>query len=191
MRENFDHAFELVIGVEGGFTDDRKDRGNWTSGVVGKGERKGTKYGVSAMSYPDLDIKNLTLDQAKDIYFRDYWSKVRCDDFPTGLDYLMFDMAVNHGTAGAVRFLQTAVGAVIDGEIGPRTLERVRLRKPVDIIIETSVRRMMSYTEIKTFKDYGLGWTRRAFNVASTAIDMAQGPLDQSNTGFGLFRRVA
>src|SRR5690554_3598272 len=62
----FDLVFERLIGHEGKFTDVRGDRGNWTSGRVGAGELKGTKYGISAMSYPHLDIKAITLEQAKD-----------------------------------------------------------------------------------------------------------------------------
>ena len=64
----FDQAFERLIGHEGNFTNDKDDRGNWTTGIIGKGQLKGTKYGISAMTYPQLDIKNLTLDQAKQIY---------------------------------------------------------------------------------------------------------------------------
>ena len=63
----FNLMFDKLIGAEGGFQNDPKDRGNWTSGIIGKGECKGTKYGVSAMAYPDLDIENLTIEQAKKI----------------------------------------------------------------------------------------------------------------------------
>ena len=68
---NFDNAFDRVIGHEGGFTDDPLYRGNWTSGTCNVGKCNGTKYGLSAMTYPILDIRNLTLNQAKDIYKRD------------------------------------------------------------------------------------------------------------------------
>ena len=68
----FNKVFDRVIGHEGGFQADPKDRGNWTSGVVGQGELKGTKFGLAAMTYPHLDIKNLTVDQAKAIYFEDW-----------------------------------------------------------------------------------------------------------------------
>lgn len=181
MKENFERSFELVIGHEGGFTKDRKDRGNWTTGIIGKGQLKGTKFGVSAMAYPDLDIENLTLDQAKDIYLTDYWMKVRADDLPDGLDYLAFDMAVNHGVGQSAKFIQEAVGAVPDGAIGPRTLERIRSRDPQAIIKETAARRMVFYAGIKTFKDYGLGWSRRLMDALSTALGWIQAPLDQSN----------
>src|SRR5690554_991684 len=78
-KPDFDLAFERLIGHEGKFTDNRADRGNWTTGRVGVGELKGTKFGISAMTYPHLDIKSLTLEQAKDIYLRDFWLRAGAD----------------------------------------------------------------------------------------------------------------
>lgn len=194
MRKNFDIAFEKVIGHEGGFTDDRRDRGNWTTGVIGKGELKGTKYGVSAMTYPHLDIRNLTLAQAKAIYLQDFWIKAACDELPSGLDYMVFDMAINHGVAGAGRIVQTALGVKADGVLGPVSLKAVRERDPKKLIIETAVRRMLFFTRISTFATFGLGWTRRCFDVAVSGYLMSEGPtpaptkverpLDQSKGGF-------
>ncbi len=201
MRENFDKAFELVIGHEGGFTDDRRDRGNWTTGVIGKGQLKGTKYGVSAMSYPSLDIKNLTLDQAKAIYKRDFWDAAKCDQLPPGLDYLLFDSAINHGVAGAVRILQRALGVNADGALGPVTLGQVIKRDAVDLIKEFCVRRFLFWAGIGTFKTYGLGWFRRGVDTLVTALSMippSAPALDESKVepeatpGFfsKMFRRV-
>lgn len=181
MKENFDKSFELVIGHEGGFTKDRKDRGNWTTGIIGKGFLKGTKYGVSAMAYPNLDIENLTLDQAKEIYLSDYWLKVNADALPAGLDYLAFDMAVNHGVDRSAKLIQEAVGAIPDGAIGPRTLERITKRDVATILREVAARRMVFYANIKTFKDYGLGWSRRTMDSLATALGWLITPLDQSN----------
>lgn len=171
MKDNFDPSFELVIGHEGGFTDDRHDRGNWTSGKVGVGKLKGTKYGVSAMAYPDLDIRNLTLQDAKDIYRRDYWNKCQCDELPAGLDYLTFDAAVNHGVSRAGRFLQTAVGAAVDGQIGPKTVAKANaVLDKSKAVSEFCVNRGLFYTEIGTFQRYKLGWFRRLFETHSTAF---------------------
>ena len=66
----FDVIFDRVLGHEGGFQADPRDRGNWTGGEVGKGELKGTKYGLAAMTYPELDIPALTLAEAEAIYSR-------------------------------------------------------------------------------------------------------------------------
>lgn len=181
MKENYERAFELVIGHEGGFTKDRRDRGNWTSGVIGKGQLKGTKYGVSAMAYPNLDIENLTLETAQDIYLSDYWLKVGGDALPAGLDYLAFDMAVNHGVKKSAMLIQEAVGAVPDGVIGPRSLERIGKRSVREILTETAARRMAFYAGIKTFKDFGLGWSRRTMETLATALEWAS--LDTSKAG--------
>ena len=76
---NFDQAFDRLNGHEGAFSDDPKDPGNWTGGRVNVGELKGTKYGIAANTYGDLDIKSLTLDDAKKIYYRDWWLKAGAD----------------------------------------------------------------------------------------------------------------
>ena len=75
----FDRAFEETISLEGGFSRDPDDNGNWTGGRKGLGELKGTKYGISAAQYPSLDIENLTPHGAKEIYRRDYWNPLRLD----------------------------------------------------------------------------------------------------------------
>lgn len=173
MNTNFNAAFDLVVGHEGGFSNDRHDRGNWTTGIIGKGKLKGTKYGVSAMAYPDLDIYNLTLQDAQDIYRRDYWNKCRCDDLPLGLDYLTFDAAVNHGVRQAGKLLQTAVGAVPDGAIGAKSIAAAQaVLDQSKAISEFCVYRGLFYTGISTFGRYGLGWFRRLFDTHATALKL-------------------
>jgi lysozyme family protein len=68
--------------------------------VIGKGQCKGTKYGISAMTYPDLDIRNLTLDQAKAIYKRDWWDRINADDLHPAIVFQVWDFAVNAGMNG-------------------------------------------------------------------------------------------
>jgi len=65
---NFDRMFDLVACHEGGFTDNAADPGNWTGGAIGAGLCRGTKFGISAAAYPELDIAGITLDAAKEIY---------------------------------------------------------------------------------------------------------------------------
>lgn len=101
----FDYCFKIVVGHEGGFQKNPVDRGNWTGGRQGVGVLKGTKYGVSAMAYPDLDIENLTLEQAKQIYFKDYWLKLGLDKFEPALRLIAFDAAINHGVSAALAIL--------------------------------------------------------------------------------------
>lgn len=158
---NYDEAFNRVIGHEGKYQCDRNDRGNWTSGIVGRGQLKGTKYGISAMSYPSLDIKNLTLTQAKDIYRKDFWQRVKGDELHFALAYQLFDSAVNHGIGNAIRFLQRAVGVIDDGQVGSITLGAIN-RMPVNDILKLfNAERIEFSTRISTFGRYGSGWMNR------------------------------
>ena len=168
----FNQAFERVIGHEGGYQCDTTDRGNWDTGVVGKGNCKGTKFGLAAMTYPTLDIKNLTLDQAKEIYYRDWWCALQMDKYPKALTYQMFDAAINHGSRRAVQFLQRAVGALDDGVIGPKTLAAINQQDINDVLLKFLAERLEFFTNVPTWKTYCTGWTRRvAQNLRYAAED--------------------
>ena len=73
QSQTFDECFSRLQIHEGGYSSIPEDKGNWTSGKIGVGVLMGTKFGISAARYPFLDIKNLTLAEAKDIYFDDFW----------------------------------------------------------------------------------------------------------------------
>lgn len=168
----WDIAFDRVISHEGGFTNDRRDRGNWTSGKIGVGELKGTKYGIASHAYPTLDIKNLTREQAKAIYKRDYWDKAQADALPPGLDFQVFDAAVNHGLRTAVSLLQRTVGTNDDGVLGPKTLAAAQKASPYAAALYLE-HRLRYYTDLSTFSTYGRGWVRRvADNLAHAYKDM-------------------
>ena len=158
---NFDEAFKTTVGHEGSFTLHRQDRGNWTSGKVGVGELKGTKYGISAMAYPKEDIKNLTLDRAKQLYKRDYWDKCRCNELPNGLKFHVFDVAVNSGVKRAIQTLQQAADTKDDGIIGPATLAAVRSKDQCELLLLFYSFRIAFYTSIGTFGTFGKGWMNR------------------------------
>lgn len=167
----FDTVFDRTIGSEGGFQADRRDRGNWTSGEVGKGELKGTKYGLSAMTYPDLDIKDITLQQAKDIYRRDWWDKLGMERWPKAMQFQMFDAAFNHGSGRANQFLQYAVGVTQDGKIGPATMAAVNATDANDIVMRFLAKRLRYFTEVKTWDAYSRGWARRVADCLEFAAE--------------------
>ena len=146
----FDEAFDRLIGHEGNFTDDRRDRGNWTSGVIGRGQLKGTKYGISAMTYPHLDIKNLTLDQAKSIYKEDWWDKLNADEIDLAIVFQVWDFAINAGMSTAKRKLQSAVGVADDGIIGNITLGAVNKMDLNDVLMRFNAQRLDYYTRLST-----------------------------------------
>ena len=161
MSLTFDQAFERLIGHEGKFTNDRQDRGNWTTGVIGKGELKGTKYGISAMTYPDLDIKSLSLVQAKHIYKRDWWDKINADQIDSALVFQVWDFAINAGMGTAKRKLQKAVGVAEDGMIGKQTIQAINNTELNDVLMKFNAERLKYYTSLSTWPRYGKGWTLR------------------------------
>lgn len=164
--------FDRLINHEGGYSDDRDDPGNWTSGRVGIGILKGTKFGIAANTYSQLDIRNLTLDDAKEIYWNDWWLKIGADELPAALSYQMWQFAVNAGMGNAKRCLQRAANVPDDGQIGPRTLAAVKNMDLNDMLLRFNSFVLDHYTSLATWPTYGKGWTRRvAANLRYAAID--------------------
>jgi lysozyme family protein len=160
----FDEAFKVLIGHEGNFTDNPKDPGNWTGGKVGVGVCKGTKFGIAANTYPNEDIRNLTLARAKALYLRDYWGKLKMDQVPDAVRFDLFDAAVNSGVGQAAKFLQRAAGVVDDGDIGPATLAAVNRMDPQLLDKRMSGHRLRFMADLKVWPDFAKGWARRIAN---------------------------
>lgn len=151
---HFDTAFDLVIKAEGGYVNDPNDPG---------GE---TKYGISKRAYPDLDIASLTLQQAKDIYYADYWCEIEGDVLPCPLNIYVFDSAVNQGTKTAIKLLQRALGLPDDGVIGPKTLAAIKSMKfPRTVETWFMTHRAVHYASLPNFRMYGKGWMHRLFDL--------------------------
>lgn len=147
---NFDKAFEIVIGHEGGYVNDPRDPG---------GE---TKYGISKKAYPYADIKNLTIDQAKEIYKRDYWDRLEADKLPESVRLMVFDCGVNCGLTASKKILQRSAGTKDDGIIGPKTMMAVQYTP--DIEQQFAGFWLQYYTDLPGWPTYGKGWTRRVAN---------------------------
>jgi lysozyme family protein len=99
-----------------------------------KNDRGGeTKFGIAARAHPDVNIADLTWPEAKELYYQRYWLLGKCDQLSGMVAILHFDGGVNHGFGRANKFLQTAVGAVADGAIGPKTLAAVNAMDPIEL----------------------------------------------------------
>lgn len=169
MKENFSAALALVLAHEGGYVNHPADPGGATNrGVtqaVYDGWRKGK--GLSARS-----VRHIEEAEVQAIYRRDYWDKVRGDDLPRGIDYAVFDFAVNSGVARATKYLQTAVGVAADGVIGPQTLAMVQHHERARLIQSICAARLNFLKGLGTFKTFGRGWTRRVEEVQAKACGM-------------------
>ena len=160
-----EQAIAIVVGTEGGFDADPRDRGNWTSGQIGVGRLNGTKFGISAAAYPTLNIADLTLAAAVGIYRMRYWLPAACDHMSDGLDLVVFDAAVNSGVAQSARWLQRSVGAQEDGLPGTATVTAVQRSVQAQglaaIAAATTAERLLAMTEMPAWLTYRRGWVRR------------------------------
>ena len=168
----FDEAFRRLIGHEGGYSNDKRDPGNWTGGTVGKGALNGTKFGIAASTYPSLDIKNLTLTQAKEIYKKDWWDKLGGHGLHSAITFQLWDFSINAGKKRAIIELQQVAGVTADGVIGPKTIEAVNALDLNDVLLSLTAERLKFYTSLKTWPTWGKGWVNRvADNLKYAAQD--------------------
>jgi len=163
MMGNFDKSLKFVLADEDGYIDHPNDRG---------GE---TKYGISKKAHPGEDIPNLTLERAGEIYRADYWNTVKGDDLPAGVDYVVFDSAVNHGPKNAGIFLQKALnrmmaGLEVDGEIGPKTLKAIEAidGRPLstDVLRERDIFYRKIVAQDPSQEAFARGWMNRLAKLA-------------------------
>lgn len=145
----FEEAVNRVLSIEGGFVDDPRDPG------------QATKYGISLRSYPSLDIKNLTRDQAVEIYRRDFWDRINADKLPDGVAFQLFDFAVNSGIETAIRYLQRAVGVADDGHWGPKSQAAADAMTESDILMLLNAERLEFMSRLSNWPNASRGWARR------------------------------
>jgi lysozyme family protein len=157
----FHQMFVRLIDVEGGYVNDPNDPG---------GE---TKYGISKRSYPTLDIKNLTLDDAEAIYLRDFWTRIAADKLPSSVAFQVFDFAVNSGIETAVRKLQAAIDVADDGYWGPVSAAAADAMSEATLILRLTAQRLRFWTKLKNWSSAGKGWiNREATNLDYASLDI-------------------
>ncbi|TDR36528.1 glycoside hydrolase family 108 protein [Aquamicrobium defluvii] len=172
MDRNFARALALVLKHEGLWSDHPQDKGGPTmKGVTLANFRRYVKPNATKE-----DLKKITDEQVATIYRRFYWDAVRGSDLPGGIDYAVFDMAVNSGPDRAIKYLQAVVGAKQDGRIGPDTLAKTRAMMRATVINSLCDKRMAFLKRLKTWPTFGKGWTSRVSGVRAEALKMAAQP---------------
>lgn len=177
MRENFEIAMEWMLAHEGGYVNHPKDPGGATNrGVT---QRVYDNYrgrrGLSRRS-----VRAIEADEIAEIYKRQYWDAVKADDLPAGVDYAVFDYAVNSGPARAIPDLQREIGAQVDKIIGEETLRLTHAQDPFDLIERLCQRRMRFLRGLKHWKTFGRGWTARVMGVKDGAQHDDIGVIDRA-----------
>lgn len=172
MKQNYDHAFELVIQSEGGYVNDPHDHG----GETNLGVTKAAWAEYLGRPIQDGEMKALTQDVVKPFYKKMYWDKLHGDELPAGLDYAAFDFGVNAGTGQAAKFIQRAVGVTADGAIGPGTMGAVAKADPAALLASFTKQKEDFYHGIVERKPdqvkFLKGWMTRVAKVQATATSM-------------------
>ena len=170
MEQNFDKCMEMLLVHEGGYVNHPSDPG----GMTNLGVTKKTYDHHHGTDIDEEGMRNLTVQDVMPIYRTNYWERCRCQDLPSGVDWAVFDWAVNSGPGRSVKALQRAVGAFEDGIIGAQTLMAVTASQPHEIINRIAVHRDSYYRELKHFDTFGRGWIRRNDETRNQALHMGQ-----------------
>lgn len=160
----FDMAFERLIGHEGGYVNHPDDPGGETNWGITLRTAREAGYAGS--------MRDLTREQAREIYRTAYWGRARCDEYDGAIAFQVFDAAVNHGIGNSIRFLQRAASVAADGSMGPITMAAIARADVPDLLARFNAARLRFYTDLSTWPSFGKGWSRRvATNLDYSAED--------------------
>lgn len=168
MKDNFQKALAAVLVHEGGFVNNPKDPG----GMTNLGCTKAVWEEHCGHPVDEKTMRGLTPADVGPLYRQKYWNKVCGDDLPSGVDYVVFDAAINSGSGRAAKWLQACVGVEPDGGIGPKTLAAVRAFNPEQLIKDYSKRRLSFLSDLSTWETFGKGWARRVAEVEAVGLKL-------------------
>lgn len=167
MKDSFQPALKEVLKSEGGYVNHPLDPG----GATNKGITQATYDAFRGAR--KQSVKLITDAEVASIYKARYWDAVKGDQLPAGLDYAVFDFAVNSGPARSAHFLQTVLGVSPDGSIGPKTLQAVLSSDVPSVIRKLCQSRLAWLKLLKTWSTFGKGWERRVTSVQAIALQWA------------------
>lgn len=170
MIQNFDKALAAVLVHEGGFVNNPKDPG----GMTNLGCTKAVWEEHCGHDVDEKTMRALTPGDVAPLYKRKYWDKIQGDQLPSGVDYVVFDAAINSGPGRAAKWLQACVGVEPDGGIGPKTLAAVRAFNAKTLVDDFGKRRLSFMMDLPTWGTFGKGWTRRVQEVTATGEQMTE-----------------
>jgi lysozyme family protein len=170
MIGNFDRCLELMLKHEGGFVNHPQDPG----GITNLGVTKRVWEEWVGRPVSEKEMRKLTPLMVAPLYKRKYWDACRADELVFGLDYCVFDVAVNSGVGRAIKLLQSCVGATPDGGFGSITMALTKKAEqdPAKLIQQYCATRLEFLQSLKTFETFGKGWKRRVEEVEADALKM-------------------
>jgi len=167
MKENYAQALKQVLKYEGGKVDDARDPGGRTA------------FGVTQNTYnawrkkqnlPIVDVFTISHNEVAAIYRQEYWDKIRGDDLPSGVDFAVFDFAVNSGVSKAAKTLQSVVGVTQDGVIGPATIQAAKNY----VAMAVTNKRLSFMQSLSIWSTFGRGWSARIADVKNQILALTK-----------------
>ena len=169
MKHNFDKCLKMLLHHEGGFVNHPRDPGGMTNlGVTRTVYEKWVGRKVS-----EQEMKDLKTEDVAPLYKQKYWDRCKCDELPSGLDWSVFDWAVNSGVSRSSKAIQQIVKVTEDGVIGPVTIKKILEHDPNDIIMSFADIRADFYIGLSTFDTFGKGWLNRNNKTRQISLTMA------------------
>lgn len=165
---NWPQCFALVLKNEGGYVDNPADPG----GATNLGCTKAVWEQYIGRSVTKDDIKALTPNDVMPLYKAKYWDTIKGDDLPEGVDYAVFDFAINSGPSRAAKALQSVLSVTVDGQIGSATLRALETANPREVATAVCEARLAFLQSLPTYGTFGKGWSRRVAEVEQTAFNM-------------------
>jgi lysozyme family protein len=167
MKENYAQALKQVLKYEGGKVDDPRDPGGRTA------------FGVTQNTYnawrkkqnlPIVDVFTISQNEVAAIYRQEYWDRIRGDDLPAGVDFAVFDFAVNSGVSKAAKTLQSVVGVTQDGVIGPATIQAAKNY----VAMAVTNKRLSFMQSLSIWSTFGKGWSARIADVKNQILALTK-----------------
>jgi len=169
MFSNFDKSLAAVLVHEGGYVFKSTDPG----GETNLGCTKAVWEEYCGHMVDTKTMKALTPADVEPLYKAKYWDKVKGNDLPSGVDYVVFDAAINSGPSRAAKWLQACVNVYADGIIGNMTIQATRNKDPKELINDYCAYRLAYLKMLQTWQTFGKGWERRVKEVNATALSMS------------------
>ena len=166
MKSNWAKSFALLLESEKGYVNHASDPGGRTN----LGVTQAVWENWVGRASGEKEMRALTPEMVEPLYKKKYWDACKCDDLPSGIDYLVFDFAVNAGVGRSAKTLQKVVGVTVDGAIGPKTIAAVKTTN--DLINKFSDEKEKFYRSLPTFSSFGNGWLNRIAQVKQDAYLM-------------------
>ena len=165
MKENYAQALKQVLKYEGGKVDDPRDPGGRTA------------FGITQDTYnawrkkqnlPTIDVYNISQTEVAAIYRQEYWDRISGDLLPSGVDFAVFDFAVNSGVSRAAKTLQSVVGVTQDGVIGPATIQAAKTY----VAMSVTNKRLAFMQSLSIWSTFGKGWSARIADVKAQILSL-------------------